>query len=251
MSDQSILPQAAPSDPSAYTMATLCRLMLERNRTTIRVQKTAFALPKLERIVTAALHLSNSRGFQATSLRDLSAASGVSMGGMYAYFDGKTTLLQMILSEVTAAVTAVLGHPPDQIAADPRAHLLWLIDTHMRLTETMLPWFVFAFMEAKGFPPAERRQAVDSEEQTEGYLAEALRRGIAAGRFRPETSPLLPALIKPLLQDWYVKRAKYRRRNVSIDSYIATVQAMVLATCDAAPAVGRAPGARTAAAPSH
>lgn len=247
MSDQPILPQAAPSDPSAYTMETLCRLMLERNRATIQVQKTAFALPKLERIVTAALDLSNSRGFQATSLRDLSAASGVSMGGMYAYFDGKTTLLRMILSEVTAAVTAVLGQPPDQIAADPRAHLLWLIDSHLRLTETMLPWFVFAFMEAKSFPPAERRQAVDSEEQTEGYLAEAIRRGVAAGQFRPDTSGLLPALIKPLLQDWYVKRGKYRRRNVGIDSYVATIQAMVLASCDAAPAAGRAPGARPAA----
>ena len=46
MSDPPILPQAAPADPSAYTMETLCRLMLERNRATIRVQKTAFALPK-------------------------------------------------------------------------------------------------------------------------------------------------------------------------------------------------------------
>lgn len=220
-----------PTDPAAYTTDVLCRLMLDRNRATIRVQKLAFALPKLERIVTAALDLSNSRGFQATSLRDLSAASGVSMGGMYAYFDGKTTLLRMILSEVTAAVTAVLGHPPAPIAADPRAHLEWLIDSHLRLTETMLPWFVFAFMEAKSFPAAERRQAVDSEVQTEGYFAEVIARGMASGVFRAETSALLPALVKPLLQEWYVKRAKYRRRGVSIDDYSATVQAMVLTSC--------------------
>ena len=43
------------------------------------------------------------------SLRDLSRASGVSMGGLYAYFDSKTTLLNMILSEVTAAVQRVLS----------------------------------------------------------------------------------------------------------------------------------------------
>lgn len=46
----------------------------------------------------------------------------------------------------------------------------------------------------------------------------------------------MAALIKPLLQDWYVKRAKYRRRGVTIDSYIATVQHMVLSACLAEPA---------------
>ncbi|GGE14499.1 transcriptional regulator, TetR family [Gemmobacter megaterium] len=230
MTDQPIA-TPPPNDPRAYTTDALCRLMLERNRATIRVQKTAFALPKLERIVTAALELSNSQGFQAMSLRDLSAASGVSMGGMYAYFDGKTTLLRMILSEVTAAVTAVLASPPDHLAQDPREHLMWLIDSHLHLTETMLPWFVFAFMEAKSFPPSERRQAVDSEIQTERYFAEVIARGLHTGCFRPETSPLLPALIKPLLQEWYVKRAKYHRRGVCIETYIATVQDIVLSAC--------------------
>ena len=43
----------------------------------------------------------------------------------------------------------------------------------------------------------------------------------------------MAALIKPLLQDWYVKRAKYRRRKVNIDSYIEMVQCIVLAACGA------------------
>jgi len=50
--------------------------------------------------------------------------------------------------------------------------------------------------------------------------------------FRSDTLPLM----KPLLQDWYVKRTKYRRRRVTIDSYIATVQHMVLSACLAEPA---------------
>jgi AcrR family transcriptional regulator len=188
--------------------------MLDRHRATIGVQKPDFARRKLRVIVTAALDLSNRKGFQAMSLRDLSRDSGVSMGGLYAYFDSKTTLLNMILTEVTAAVQRSLSDPPAAISADPRAHLLWLIDTHIRLTEAMLPWFTFAFMEAKNFPASERRMATDT--------------------FRPDTSPLLPALIKPMLQDWYVKRTKYRRRNVAMQTYIDTVQAIVLASCDRA-----------------
>jgi len=134
------------------TTEALCRYMLNRNSATISVQKPEFALRKLTVITSAALELSNRKGFQAMSLRDLSHASGVSMGGLYAYFDSKTTLVNMILSEVTAATQRVLSNPPDTVRGDPVAHLKWLISTHVRMTEEMQPWFTFAFMEAKNFP---------------------------------------------------------------------------------------------------
>lgn len=218
-------------DTRELTIEALCARILERHRDTIGVQKPEFAVRKLTQIIQAALDLSNRKGFQAMSLRDLSRASGVSMGGLYAYFDSKTTLLKMILTEVTEAVERTLSVPPEAVRGDPVAHLTWMIATHIRLTEAMHPWFTFAFMEAKNFPPAERRMAVDSEELTERYLSDIIARGVAEGVFRPETSPLLPALIKPIMQDWYVKRAKYRRRKVGIDAFIATVQEMILANC--------------------
>jgi TetR/AcrR family transcriptional regulator, cholesterol catabolism regulator len=218
-------------DNDDLTTEALCRYMLERQRDTISVQKPEFALRKLNVIIAAALDLSNRKGFQAMSLRDLSRVSGVSMGGLYAYFDSKITLLDMILSEVTAAVQRVLSTPPAAVEGDPVAHLNWLIAAHIRMTEAMQPWFTFAFMEAKNFPPAERRKAIDSEELTESYFRAVLDAGIAAGVFRADTSPLLPALIKPLLQDWYVKRPKYRRRRVTIETYIATVQDFVQSAC--------------------
>lgn len=220
-------------DIEDLTTEALCRYMLDRQRDTISVQKPEFALRKLHVIIEAALDLSNRKGFHAMSLRELSRASGVSMGGLYAYFDSKTTLLNMILSEVTAAVQRVLSSPPDTVRDDPVAHLNWLIAAHIEMTEQMQSWFTFAFMEAKNFPPAERRKAIDSEELTESYLAAVLKAGVKTGVFRANTSPLLPALIKPLLQDWYVKRAKYRRREVTIEIYIATVQSIVLSACSA------------------
>lgn len=207
----------------------LCRSMLERQAAVISVQKPDVALKKLKIIISSALKLSNKKGFQAMSLRDLSKESGVSMGGLYAYFDSKTTLLNMILTEVTDAVETVLGDPPDIVTHDPVEHLKWLIAAHVNLTEDMLPWFTFAFMEAKNFPSKERSMAIDSEEFTESLFAEVTARAIAENRFRPDVTPLLPAMIKPLLQDWYVKRAKYRRRGVSVDAYVDGVQQIVLA----------------------
>lgn len=214
-----------------HTPDDLCRSMLERHADVISVQKPEIAVKKLKVIIAAALKLSNRKGFQAMSLRDLSRESGVSMGGLYAYFDSKTTLLNMILTEVTGAVDAVLGTPPPEVTADPITHLKWLIAAHIRLTEDMLPWFSFAFMEAKNFPTKERELAVDSEERTETYFSDVTARATLQGRFRADVTPLLPTMIKPLLQDWYVKRAKYRRRGVTVAAYIAAVQEMVLSAC--------------------
>jgi AcrR family transcriptional regulator len=227
-------PSAAHSAGAPVAMPTLeelCRSILARHHDTISVRKPAVAVPRLARILEAALDLSNRGGFQAMSLRDLSQASGLSAGGLYAYFDSKTTLLKMILSEVTDLVQRLLSAPPACVTEDAVAHLSWLIDTHLRMTEALLPWFIFAFMEAKNFPPAERKMAVDSEILTERFFTEVIARGVASGQFRPDTSPLLPALIKPLLQEWYVKRAKYRRRGITLDSYSLEVQGVVLRAC--------------------
>jgi len=207
----------------------LCRSILEHNSETISIRNPEIAIKKLTVIIDAALRLSNKKGFQAMSLRDLSKESGISMGGLYAYFDTKTTLLGMILGEVTRAVERELSNPPQEVAQDPIVHLNWLIEHHIRLTERMLPWFVFAFMEAKSFPPAERRMATQSEELTERYFSEVCERAHCQGLLRPGVPKIFPVLIKPLIQDWYVKRQKYRRRVINLRTYVASVQAIVTA----------------------
>ncbi|MEM6587338.1 MAG: TetR/AcrR family transcriptional regulator [Pseudomonadota bacterium] len=206
----------------------LCRSILEHQADIVSIRNPRIALKKLTVIIDAALTLSNTKGFQAMSLRDLSKTSGVSMGGLYAYFDSKTSLLNMILSEVTRAVEEVLANPPQEVADDPRRHLSWLIEEHVLLTEAMLPWFTFAFMEAKNFPRHERRMATDSEALTERYFEDVIARAAEQGLLRPGVTPLLAMLIKPLLQDWYVKRAKYHRRGIAVETYIAAVQNMIM-----------------------
>lgn len=150
--------------------------------------------------------------------------------GLYAYFDTKDTLLKMILSEVTDAVQRTLSTPPPEVYGDPVAHLNWLIDAHVRMTEKCCLGSLF-FHGGEKLSRAARQKAVDSEELTERYIADVLNEGIASHVFRSDTSPLLAALIKPLLQDWYVKRTKYQRRAVPIDTYISTVQTLILSAC--------------------
>lgn len=209
------------------SMEALCARILERHAATIRVKKPAVAIANLARIVDTTLTLANRKGFHAMSLRDLAEQSGLSMGALYAYFDGKDTLLLMILGQVAGAVEEVLGQPPAAHADDPAARLHWLIETHIALTEAMHPWFVFAYLEAKAFPKEGRDLAVASELMTERLIADALEEGARRGRFAVADVVMTATLIKPLLQDWYVKRAKHRRRGVTPERYAAAVTAFV------------------------
>jgi TetR/AcrR family transcriptional regulator, cholesterol catabolism regulator len=223
--------------PRSFSTEALCARILERHREAIRVQKTELAVANLGRIIVATLKLSNKKGFHATSLRDLARASGLSMGGLYTYFPNKPMLLSMILGEVVSTTLEVLHEPPDDVVGDAAAHLNWVLETHIRLTEAMRPWFVFAFMEAKSFPSAERQMAVDAEVAIEKIVADVLAAGVTSGAFVIPDVPLTASLIKPLLQDWYVKRAKYRKRGIAVETFIEGVKVFIGAALSTRPRI--------------
>lgn len=197
----------------------ICARILERHRDVIDVRKDRVAITNLARIMQATLKLSNKTGFHAMSMRELAKEAGMSMGGLYVYVANKTVLLSMILREVTETTIGVMNAPPEDVVDDPRAHLRWLIEVHLRLSEEMTPWFAFAFIEAKSFPVAEQRYAIEAEETSGRIIADVLEQGMEAGVFARRDAGLVSALIKPLLQDWYVKRAKYRKRGTTLDQY--------------------------------
>jgi AcrR family transcriptional regulator len=214
------------SDPAislsgAFSNERLCKRIFERHRATIKIQKPRVAIANLVRIIEATLRLSNRHGFHAMTLRELAKTSGLSMGSLYSYFDNKETLLSMILGEVSATVIEVLNTLPAEVPGSASRHLDWLIGTHIRLTDEMRPWFTFVFMEAKAFPVKARRMAVESEASTERIFAAVLERGKRSGEFQIGDVGLTAALIKPVVQDWYVKHAKYRKRGVSVDQFAA------------------------------
>ncbi|MCG5234880.1 TetR/AcrR family transcriptional regulator [Xanthobacter oligotrophicus] len=216
-----------PDALEAHSLEALSARIHARHRDLIKVQKPHVAVANLARIIDAALKLSNRHGFHAMTLRQLAAESGLSMGGLYSYLDSKDTLLLMILGEVSHAVEAELGSAPEAMRADPAAHLNWLIAAHVRLSEAMHAWFVFAYMEAKAFPPEARKRAIDSERLTERIFADVIAQGLRQGVFSADDPLFAATLIKPLLQDWYVKRSKYRERGIDAATYAAQVTRFV------------------------
>ena len=199
-------------------MARLFAEVYQENRGSIKVKKEAVAVKNLEKIFAAALSLGQSRGFHAMSLRELSRASGLSMGALYSYFGSKDELRAYLfrygarfVREVVAAEADRCEPPAERLAAAVRAHLY--------LSEALRPWFYFSYLEARNLPPRERRAAMENERMTEAIFSEILRQGRRRRGFRVKNLALTAAVIKAMLQDWYLKRWKYGQAEVRVEEY--------------------------------
>lgn len=195
-----------------------CLKLFDQNRQSIQIKKEKTIAKNMERIFGAALKISNEKSFHAMTMRDLSREADMSIGALYNYFTGKEELLRLMQQQRRAITREILS---TDIAAGKNAleKLRAAIRTHLYLSEVLQPWFYFSYMEAKNLDPEERRAAVQSELNTERQFTEILREGCAQGLFQTEDCRLTASLIKAMLQDWYLKRAKYARRGVQVSRY--------------------------------
>jgi AcrR family transcriptional regulator len=204
------------------SMEEMCREIFKENQASIKIKKEPVAVKNLANIFNTTLRLSNEKGFQTMSLRDLSRASGLSMGALYSYFTSKEELLEMIQARGRRLTRKILTRliDPD---ADPVSKLRTAIRTHLYLTEVMHPWFYFSYMETKNLDKPQQKKSIESELATEQMLVDILEEGVKKRVFVVDRPVLTASVIKAMLQDWYVKRWKYTRRQVSVDEYAGFV----------------------------
>lgn len=203
---------------------------ISENRKEIRVKKEKTVAKNLQRIFEATLKIGNKKGFQAMSMRDLSDETGLSMGALYAYFTSKENLLVMLQRNGRDNFQKILEDciEPENDTLDT---LHRLIKTHIFMSEAMQPWFYFTYMEGKNLKKQERKIAVEHELHSDGIIADVLKKGEAEGIFKTDSHQLLSALIKSMLNDWYLKRWKYAKLKISVDEYADKVIDIVESYC--------------------
>ncbi len=205
----------------------ICEEIVLENRGSIAVKKDRLAVKNMMRILEAVFEISREKGFHAMTLRELSRTSGLSMGALYSYFSSKEELRSIIHRKGVLFARKIML---EQVAAyeEPAARLTAAIRTHLYLSEILRPWFYFAYMEAAFLPVREKRQAMDDERATERIFRDILEQGEQNGTFRCGDVDLAAAILKAMLQDWYLKRWKYKRKGTSVESYAEFVVRFVL-----------------------
>lgn len=197
-----------------------------RHADIIKVKRETTALPNLRKIFLATLSISASTGFQSMGLRDLSAATGISLGALYSYIDSKEQLLHMIIGHVIDCLKRGLGDPAQWPEA-PQHRLAHLIRAHLYLSEVLAPWFYFTFMEARHVtePGDTSPDRIDALVDT--MIHDCLELARSSGILRWDDTGMATTLIRPLIQDWYVKRQKFEDQGLPVEYYADAVTAFV------------------------
>lgn len=208
----------------------ICRDVYRKNQDNIRIKKEKTAIKNFEKIFDAVFKISYTKGFQAMSMRDLSSETGLSMGALYGYFKSKDELLGIIQRQGRSMVKGVLADSLETIE-DPLEKLNAVIRAHIYLSEMARPWFFFTFMEARNLTDEEIKSVQAMESYTEQILVDILEYGEKKGVFKPGNHQLTASLIKAMQQDWYLKRWKYKKRNITVDEYAEYLIACVTSFC--------------------
>jgi AcrR family transcriptional regulator len=85
---------------------------------------------KLHHILVHSAQIFAERGFEAASIRDLSRSTGVSLSGLYYYFESKQKLLYLIQYNTFTFVMKELRARLHEVT-DPRARLRILVQNHI------------------------------------------------------------------------------------------------------------------------
>lgn len=200
------------------------------NRKDIRVKKEKTVVKNLERIFEATLKIGNEKGFHAMSMRDLSEETGLSMGALYAYFTSKDNLLVMLQRNGRDNFQKILEDSVDE-GAGPLQNLRNVIKTHLFMSEAMQPRFYFTYMEGKNLNKTEKKIAVEHELTSDGIITKILKQGEQQGVFKKQNHELTSALVKSMLNDWYLKRWKYAKLEVAVDDFADYLLEMVESFC--------------------
>lgn len=153
-----------------------------------------------DQIVAAAKELFHTKGYHATSVRDIADALGILSGSLYAHISSKEDLLYAIADE--AADQFVAEVTPLLTASGSAAERLQLaMRKHMQVIADHLSTASVFFHEWRSLEP-DRREAINEKRQrVEAVFRQLVDEGIASGEFG-QVDPKFAALLVLSALNW-------------------------------------------------
>lgn len=208
----------------------LYSMIFERNKERIKISKEKFAVKNLKKIFDATFLISPKIGFEAMSLRDLSAETGLSMGGLYSSVSSKDAIA-IIIKDVVAVICGEIVEL-SRSQKDPLDALQTLTYGYIYASTLMQPWFNFLYFETKSLPQLEQEASKNLELKQVDALSNVLK------RIKPEASinhEFIATMALTLIQERYLKPWKYHQPQATVDQYAEDCLALIYKTIDYQP----------------
>src|SRR3984957_4367452 len=146
----------------------------------------------LESLLAIAVSVFNERGYDGTSMEDLSRRLGITKSSIYHHVNSKEELLSMALDRALDGLFAVAGDVAD--SSDPAIERLErLVRGSVAVLADRLP-YVTLLLRARGNTATERR-ALDRRRQFDHIVADLVKEAERDGDIRPDIDPAAAARI--------------------------------------------------------
>lgn len=137
-----------------------------------------------ERIYRTALALIHAKGYEATTLRDITAEAGVALGTFFNHFPSKEHLLVHFYLQLQAEVASQMGRPRKTFRAFLKAFTALLV-AQVKAHPRIYAAIGHQMMVSGALVEAEQAACGDMLRR----MVEAVARGVASGELRPEVDP--------------------------------------------------------------
>ena len=144
----------------------------------------------LEKLLTVAVTVFSDRGYDGTSVEDLSRASGLSKSSMYHHIDSKEHLLRLSLERALEPLLAIMDepNPPPGKALERLSHV---IRRMVMILSEQLP-YVTLLLRVHGNTPTER-WALRKRRAFDAFVAYLVQEAVNEGQLRPDLDALTTA----------------------------------------------------------
>lgn len=158
----------------------------------------------LASLVEVAVGVFNERGYDATSMEDLSRAAGITKSSFYHHVAGKEALLRAALERAIDGLFGILDEPGARLGA-PIDRLRHVVAGQVGVLAAELP-YVTLLLRVRGNTETER-WALERRRAFDGAVAALLVEAVDAGEIRDDVSPavaarLLSGTVNSLVE-WY------------------------------------------------
>ena len=141
-----------------------------------------------EAVLKVAVEVFNERGYDGTSMEDLSKRLRITKSGIYHHFDSKEDLLTRALDRALDGLSAIVEETRS-LEAPAIDRLEFLVRGSVRVLVDRLA-FVTLLLRVRGNSPVERR-ALRRRREIDAYIAELVTEAEAQGDVRPDVDPVI------------------------------------------------------------
>ena len=179
-------------------------------------------------IIQAAFRLIAARGIQKTSIREIAAASEMTIGNLYHYIGTREDIIFLAINYGLDQVRKLIIEINDLCETlTPREALKAAIGRYIRYHHANWEGTVFLYKEMGSFSPSLRLPVIEVNSHMHDVFIRILKKGCKTAEFKVADIDLVASTIVSMGDMWALKRWQFKK-NYSLDKYISSLTQMIL-----------------------